>query len=179
MFTGNVGFAQGLEILPKTAALLKEKGKKALFCIVGEGRYLPQFREEIKKLHVEEYFCLISRQLATRIPELLAAADVTFLSFMETKLFEMTIPAKLQSYMACGMPVIAAAGGESKRVIEAAACGMCTPCGNAEELAQVMIQMLTMPKEKLQEMGAHSRAYFEKYFEKQKLMDEIEIYFEK
>lgn len=177
MFTGNVGFAQGLEILPKTAVLLKEQEKKVLFCIVGEGRYLAQFKEEIQKLQVEEYFCLISRQPATRIPELLAAAGAAFLSFMETKLFEMTIPAKLQSYMACGMPVIAAAGGESRRVIEEAECGVCSPCGDAEALAESIIKMMKLSEEELQEMQSNSREYFERYFEKQKLMDQIDQYF--
>ena len=177
MFTGNVGFAQGLEILPKTAAILKKQEKKILFCIVGEGRYLPQFKEEIKKLQVEDYFCLISRQPATRIPELLAAADAAFLSFMETKLFEMTIPAKLQSYMACGMPVLAAAGGESKRVIEEAACGLCTPSGDANALAESIIRMMQLSANKLQEMKSNSRNYFEENFEKQKLMDQIDQYF--
>ena len=177
MFTGNVGFAQGLEILPKTAALLKEQEKKVLFCIVGEGRYLAQFKEEIQKLQVEEYFCLISRQPATRIPELLAAANAAFLSFMETKLFEMTIPAKLQSYMACGMPVIAAAGGESRRVIEEAECGMCSPCGDAESLAESIIKMMQLSEEELQKMKSKSREYFERYFEKQKLMDQVDQYF--
>ena len=177
MFTGNVGYAQGLEILPKTALLLKEKGEKILFCIVGEGRYLPQFKEEIKKFQVEDYFCLISRQPATRIPELLADADAAFLSFMETKLFEMTIPAKLQSYMACGMPVLAAAGGESKRVIEEAACGLCTPSGDANALAESIIRMMQLSENKLQEMKSNSRNYFEKNFEKQKLMDQMDQYF--
>ena len=177
MFTGNVGYAQGLEILPKTALLLKEKGEKILFCIVGEGRYLPQFKEEIRKLQIEEYFCLINRQPAMRIPELLAAADASFLSFMETKLFEMTIPAKLQSYMACGMPVLAAAGGESKRVIEEAACGLCTPSGDANALAESIIRMMQLSANKLQEMKSNSRNYFEENFEKQKLMDQIDQYF--
>ena len=165
------------KVKTKTAELLKKQRKKVLFCIVGEGRYLTQFKEEIQKLRVEEHFCLISRQPATRIPELLAAADAAFLSFMETKLFEMTIPAKLQSYMACGMPVIAAAGGESKRVIEEAECGVCSPCGDAEALAESIIKMMQLSEEELQEMQSNSREYFERYFEKQKLMDQIDQYF--
>ena len=97
---------------------------------------------------------------------------------METKLFEMTIPAKLQSYMACGIPVIAAASGESKRVIEEAGCGICTPSGNAQMLADSVSQMMQLPKESWKNMGKNARDYFEKNFEKQKLMDEIESYFE-
>ena len=88
IFTGNVGYAQGLDILPKTAKLLKEKEENIFFIIVGEGRYLPELEKEISKLDVEEMFCMVPRQPAEKIPELLAICDAAFLSFMETKLFE-------------------------------------------------------------------------------------------
>lgn len=179
MFTGNVGYAQGLDVLPRTAQSLKRDGQKVRFCIVGEGRYLEALKNEIKKLEVEEMFCMVPRQPAAKIPKLLAAVDAAFLSFMETKLFEMTIPAKLQSYMACGMPVIAAASGESERVIKEADCGICCPSGNADALAEAIRKMMEYPPKKRQLMGSNARAYFEKNFEKQKLMNQIEKYFQK
>lgn len=179
MFTGNVGYAQGLDILPKTARILKEHGKKVLFCIVGEGRYLEEFKAEIQKLQVEEMFCMIPRQPATEIPRLLAASDAAFLSFMETKLFEMTIPAKLQSYMACGMPVIAAASGESKRVITEASCGVCSPSGDAKALAASIEKMMECSREELQKMRENARNYFDAHFDKKKLLGEMEQYFRK
>lgn len=179
MFTGNVGYAQGLDILPKTAHILKERGRNVLFCIVGEGRYLEEFKAEIKKLQVEEMFCMIPRQPATEIPRLLAASDAAFLSFMETKLFEMTIPAKLQSYMACGMPVIAAASGESKRVITEASCGVCSPSADAKALAASIEKLMDCGQEELQKMSKNARNYFEEHFDKKKLLDEMEQYFRK
>lgn len=178
MFTGNVGFAQGLDILPRTAKLLKEKGQNVLFCIVGEGRYLEDLKREIKEQEIEELFCLIDRQLAEEIPRLLAASDAAFLSFMETKLFEMTIPAKLQSYMACGMPVLAAAAGESKRVIEEAQCGLCSPGGDAQALAENILKMIQMNASEREHLGINARNYFEEHFEKKKLLDQIDHYFQ-
>ena len=177
IFTGNVGYAQGLDILPRTAKLLKKEGRQVLFCIVGEGRYLEEFRSEIRNCHVEEMFCMIPRQPAVKIPVFLAAADAAFLSFMETKLFEMTIPAKLQSYMACGIPVLAAASGESRRVIEEADCGVCSPSGDEKRLAEAVKYMMDLPEEERKLMGTAGRNYFEEHFEKRKLMDEIEPYF--
>ena len=89
----------------------------------------------------------------------------------------MTIPAKLQSYMACGMPVIAAASGETKRIIEEAGCGVCSPSGDADALAETITVMMKQTSEELQLMKNNSREYFEKHFEKQKLMNELEKYF--
>ena len=177
VFTGNVGYAQGLDILPRTAAILKNKQKEVLFCIVGEGRYLEEFKTEIGKLGVAEMFCLIPRQPANRIPQLLAACDAAFLSFMETKLFEMTIPAKLQSYMACGMPVIAAASGESKRVIDEAECGICSPSGDEKALAESIEIIIQYSEDKMEIMKRNARKYFEDNFDKKKLLDVIEKYF--
>lgn len=179
IFTGNVGYAQGLDILPRTAAILQEHKKNVLFCIVGDGRYLEEFKKEIEKRQVQEMFCLIGRKSAERIPELLSACDVAFLSFMETKLFEMTIPAKLQSYMACGMPVIAAASGETKRVIEEAKCGWCSPSGDEKALVHSIDMMLQEDTKNLRRLGNNARQYFEKNFRKELLMNEINRYFVK
>ena len=87
-----------------------------------------------------------------------------------------TIPAKLQSYMACGMPIIASAQGETERIIREAECGVCSSIGNPEALADAIRDMMT---ENLDEMHRKSREYFKKHFEKQMLMDEMERYFNK
>lgn len=172
IFTGNIGTAQGLQILPKTAKLLKDE--KIKFVMVGDGRYLDGFNKEVEKLGVKEKFVMVPRQPAERIPELLAACDATFLSFQDAELWTMTIPAKLQSYMACGMPVIAAAQGETERVIIEAQCGVCSEIGNADELSVKIKEMMTAD---LNEMRKNSRKYFEEHFDKQMLMDQMEEYF--
>lgn len=172
VFTGNIGYAQGLDILPQTAGLLKEENIE--FVIVGDGRYKQELQKTIRDMGVEDMFVLIDRQSPERIPEILAACDVAFLSFMDTKLFEMTIPAKLQTYMACGMPVLAAAGGETRRIIAEAECGECAALGNARELAEKITVMQSM---NLGELGSRARAYFEANFNKGKLMDVMDGYF--
>lgn len=172
IFTGNIGTAQGLDILPKTAELLKEEDVQ--FVMVGDGRYLEEFNNEVMKRGVKEQFVMIPRQPAERIPELLSACDAAFVSFQDDPLWTKTIPAKLQSYMACGMPVIAAAQGETKRVINDAGCGVCSAIGDSEELSEKIKEMM---KADLGMLGKKSREYFEKNFDKQILMDQMEEYF--
>lgn len=174
IFTGNIGYAQGLDILPKTAELLKKEGAKVKFYIVGDGRYKEEFENEINDRDVADMFQLIGRQPAERIPELLAACDAAFLSFMNNPLFEKTIPAKLQSYMACGMPIIASASGETKRIIEEAECGGCCEIGDVEELKNNIFQSIN---KHLNQMKENSRDYYMKRFQKQVLLDQFEQYF--
>ena len=174
IFTGNIGQAQGLDILPKTAQLLRDENIE--FVIVGDGRYREEFEKEISQCGVSDMFVLVERQPAEYIPKLLAACDAAFISFQNAQLWTMTIPAKLQSYMACGMPIIASAFGETQRVIEEAECGLCAPIGDEQALAQ---QILKLKNEDLSAMAENSRAYYEKHFEKHSIMDGLDVYFKK
>lgn len=169
VFTGNIGTAQGLDILPETAKLLTDTNVK--FVIVGDGRYQSEFEKHIDECNVRDRFIIIPRVTPMVIPEVLSACDVGFISFNNTSLWEMTIPAKLQSYMACGKPIIASASGETKRVIGEADCGICTEIGNAEALAEGIKKIMSMDKDKL---SYNARKYFESHFDKKMLMDEMD-----
>lgn len=170
-FTGNIGTVQGLDILPRTAGLLRDENVK--FVIVGDGRYQAEFENEIRNQSVQNKFIMIPRQPAERIPELLSVCDVAFLSFKDEPLWTKTIPAKLQSYMACGMPVIASAEGETKRIIEEADCGICCGIGDAKQLAEGIRNLMQMD---LMTMRENSRSYCENCFNKIKLMDQMDLF---
>lgn len=171
IFTGNIGTAQGLQILPKTAEMLKKANVN--FVMVGDGRYLAEFNTEVEKHGVSEKFIMIPRQPAERIPELLAVCDAAFISFQDAELWRKTIPAKLQSYMACGMPIIASAEGETERIVKEAMCGICCKIGDVEGLAEAV---LNMSRQNVSTMAKKSRKYFEEHFDQQRLMDEMDWY---
>lgn len=171
IFTGNIGTAQGLDILPKTAELLKDENVK--FVIVGDGRYMEEFICDIEKRGVGEKFIMIPRQPADKIPMLLSACDTAFVSFANNDLWKKTIPAKLQSYMACGMPVIASAGGETERIIEESGCGICCKVADEKALSDGIRNMM---KTDLHLMEQRSLEYCRKFFDKNVLMDEMECY---
>src|SRR5699024_7944686 len=118
IFAGNIGNAQGLDILPRVAKVIKEKqlNENIRFNIIGDGRYKDTLVEMVQLNKVADMFNFIPKQPANRIPEFMAACDSAFLCLTESPLFAMTIPAKLQSYMACGIPVIASADGETNQI---------------------------------------------------------------
>ena len=177
IFTGNIGKAQGLEILPKIAKELKNENIK--FIIVGDGREKENFIQSIKDNDVEDMFIMIDKQPATRIPEMLSCCDSAFLSFMDNDLFNKTIPAKLQSYMACGMPIVAVAGGESKRIINEAKCGVVIPIGEDKKFVAKIQELKSTDKSKLKEFGNNSYRYCNDNFNQVDLMNYIDNYFKK
>ena len=42
--------------------------------------------------------------------------------------------------MACGMPIIASASGETKRVVEEAECGLCSQNGDVSEYIYTLLK---------------------------------------
>ena len=174
IFTGNIGTAQGLDILPKTAELLKHENVR--FIIVGDGRYLDEFIRTIESKSVSDKFVMIPRQPAEKIPMLLSACDAAFVSFADNDLWKKTIPAKLQSYMACGMPIIASAGGETERIINESESGICCKVGDEKALSEGIKQMMSLD---IGRLGRNSLDYCSKNFDKKLLMDEMECYLQK
>jgi len=126
---------------------------------------------------VEDMFLLIEGQPADRIPAFLACCEVAFVSFMENELFAKTIPAKLQSYMACGMPILASATGETERIIKEAECGISAAIGKKKELCRAILTFMSMNQEDLEKMGRNSRKYSVEHFDKKKILDRMDFVF--
>ncbi len=172
-FTGNIGYAQGLDILPRTAEILKRRNVKCEFIIIGEGRYSDELKKDILARNVGDMFYFLGRKKPEEIPGYLALCDVAFVSLANNELFQMTIPAKLQSYMACGMPILAVASGETKRVIEEAKCGICCEYTSVYELAELICQMISND---LQEWAQNASKYCQNKFDKNTLLNAIECW---
>jgi glycosyltransferase involved in cell wall biosynthesis len=75
--------------------------------------------------------------------------------------------------MACGMPIIASAGGETERIINEAGCGICCKVGDEKALCSGIKRMLTEDNDKF---GKNSFEYCKTNFSKSKLMDEMDRY---
>lgn len=179
VFAGNIGVAQGLEILPKCACVLKTKNIKARFNVIGDGRFKETLQTEVIDNGVTEYFNFIAKKPATDIPKYLSACDAALVSLAPNEIFRMTLPAKLQTYFACGIPVLVCADGEIQQVIQEAEAGLCCDAGDYEALAGIVEQVSKMPDETLKELGRNARRYFESHFEKQKLLNQIDAIFAK
>ena len=173
VFTGNIGIAQGLEILPEVAAALASESVYPEFVMIGDGRSRKELEDKITSYGVSEMFTFLGTKEPMQIPAYLALSDIAFLSFKKSDLFSMTIPAKMQSYMACGMPILAVADGETRRIIEEAQCGLVCEFDRPEMLAEYIKQCMNGEHD-LALMRENAKAYSEKHFDKTEIMDMLE-----
>lgn len=175
-FAGNVGMAQGLEILPIIGQRLKKENVNVRFNIVGSGRYLETLINEVTKNALQEYFNFLEPVPPTEISEIFSASDFSFVSLQENEIFSMTIPAKLQSSMACGKPILLSASGESKDIVIKAECGYASDAGDVNHLIENIKKIVKLDKKQIEKLGNNSRNYFENNFEKEKLLDSIDSF---
>ncbi len=173
MFAGNVGAAQSFETILAAAEHLK-RHSRIHWLIVGDGRMMSWVREEIGKRGLAGCVHLLGRHPVGSMPSWFAQADVMLVALRRDPIFSMTIPAKLQSYMACGRPVIAALDGEGARVVTVAGAGVAVPADDPSRLAAAVLDLSNVSGEELAGMGALGREYFEGHFDRDLLLDRLE-----
>jgi glycosyltransferase involved in cell wall biosynthesis len=179
VFAGNIGGAQGLDILPKTAKILMDKNIKVRFNIVGDGRYKENLVELVKKYKVKKMFNFVAKQPAKRIPEFMSVSDASLICLGKSKIFAKTIPAKTQSCLACGIPIIVSADGEIQDIINESEAGICSTAGNEKELAKNIEKIVNTPKGELLKMSNNALKYYQKQFEKEETLKIMDSWFNK
>ena len=174
VFAGNVGQAQGLGILVDGARQLKEEGLKARFHIVGDGRYLAKLKEQIRDAQVSSYFHFISRKPAQEVAAYLALADAVLITLSKSNVFAITIPAKTQSCMACGRPILVSADGEIQRIVRDAGAGLCSDAEDSRALTENIKIMMNMEREEREAYGRRALQYSQRHFNKNMLLNRLD-----
>jgi glycosyltransferase involved in cell wall biosynthesis len=173
MFAGNVGAAQSFETILAAAERLRGE-REIQWVILGDGHQRPWVEREIARRGLAESVRLLGQHPVERMPTYFALADAMLVTLRSDPVFALTIPSKIQSYMACGRPIVASLDGEGARVVEASGCGLTCAAGDAEGLAKAVLSLCRMPREAREEMGARGRTYFLQHFERERLLDQLE-----
>ncbi|MDK4736445.1 glycosyltransferase family 4 protein [Rhizobium sp. CNPSo 3490] len=178
MFAGNMGAAQSLDTIVEAADILRNE-KTIKWIIVGDGRQREWVQNEVARRGLQEAVHLMGRHPVHTMPSWFAQADVMLASLSCDPIFAMTIPAKIQSYLACAKPIIAALDGEGARIVEEAGTGVGVPAENARALADAVLAMSRKSPDELRQMGESGLDYFNGEFERELLLNKLEAVFEK
>lgn len=177
MFAGNIGDAQDFPAILDAAEQLKnDAGVRWL--IVGDGRASEWVRSEVVRRGLEHCFLLLGRYQVERMPSFFKHADALLVSLKDEPIFAMTIPGKLQSYLAAGIPVLAMLNGEGAEIVDGAGAGLSCPAGDGVALAAAVKKMAGMEIEGRQGMGRRGRAVSEQEFDRGVLISRLLSWFE-
>ena len=171
MFTGNIGEAQDFVHVMEAAKLLKDNNK-IKFILIGDGRKRQWVTDYIEKNDLSETVIWLGRFPLDMMPAFCSRADVLFLALKDDFIFSLTAPAKLQSYMAVGKPIVAMIDGETQNIISEAQCGICVNAGDYKAFADSILSM--SEDSALERLGYSGYEYFKANFSKKICFDRLE-----
>lgn len=176
VFAGNIGEAQGLEIIIDAAETMKDTN--IVFHIVGDGRNKKKLQKLCHSKGLEDTILFYGQIPEKDIPNYLEEADTALLILKPDSIFDMTIPAKLQTYMACGCMITGCVQGVTKDIIQESQSGIVTDDVSAIALKETCLKLLELDKQQLNAYKNNSLQYSNDFFCKNKLIDQLEKYME-
>lgn len=165
IYGGNMGAAQALDNVLKAARLLVDL-PDVQFVLIGSGVEENNLRQAARTAGLSNVR-FIRRQPAELMPRFFSLADALLVHLRRDALFEITIPSKTISYLACGRPVIASLSGDGADVIANAEAGLTCRPEDPEALALAVRKLHEIPVEQREKMGISGRkAYLDNYTRK-------------
>lgn len=172
LFAGNIGEAQDFDSIVQAAEITK-KLPEIKWIIIGDGRKKSWVEFEITRLGLQETVFLLGRYPMEDMPSLFVHADLMLLSLKDEEIFSMTIPAKVQSYMAFGKPIVGMLNGIGADVIRKADCGYVGNAGDYTMLANNIIEAYQQDPNILIEKGINGKNYYNQNFSKKVIIDNL------
>jgi len=179
VFAGNIGVAQSFDTIIDAAIILKKTLSNFKLIIIGDGRDKKRVVSRINKLSLSDNFSFLGSYPPTDMSDFFACADALLVSLKNTEIFSMTIPGKLQSYLACGKPIIASLNGIGAKIIVESKSGFVSKSEDSKALAESIIKFSNLNNSERIQYGANARDYFEKEFERISLLKRLIDIFEK
>jgi colanic acid biosynthesis glycosyl transferase WcaI len=176
MFAGNIGSVQALPTI-LAAAELTRNHPEVQWLIVGDGSMRAWVSAEVQKRRLSSTVHLLGRYPPREMPKLFAGVDALLVTLRRDPVLALTIPSKVQSYLAAGKPIVGSLDGEGAAIIREAGAGLCGPAEDPEALAAQVLALQSLGASARADMGRRGREYFLAQFRDDLLIDRLEGWF--
>lgn len=174
MIAGNLGKSQNLDAVAEAMLAMKDTPEvKWLF--IGDGSRKQWLDNFIKDNGLEEIAYTYGRFPFEAMPAFYKAADAMLVTLRGGfPHLGMVVPARLQSYMSAGKPVLAMIGPGGADIIKEADCGYAVDAGDSQGLVRVIKEKVLTDKIAFKEKGRNGRLYYESNFQLKDCIDHLE-----
>jgi glycosyltransferase involved in cell wall biosynthesis len=170
-YAGVHGLAQGLDSIIHSARMLSSH-KEILFVFLGDGPQKPHLRS-IAADNALTNISFLPPVMISRMPDVLAAVDVSIVPLKNDSLFRGALPSKLFETIGAGVPVIAAVDGEARRFVKESRGGLVVEPENPRELAEAIL-LLQGDAGLRQMFSEHGRIYVENNYNRKNIFEKFE-----
>lgn len=174
MIAGNLGKSQNLEAVTEVMLGLKDVSEVKWIFVGGGSRreWLEQF---IKDNALEDRAICVGQYPFKAMPAFLKQADAMLVTLRAGfPHLEAVVPARLQSYMSAGRPVLAMIGCGGADIINESQCGYAVPAGDSDALIKIIKEKVLLNKDAFSMMGNNGRHYYEKNYRMDLCIDNLE-----
>jgi colanic acid biosynthesis glycosyl transferase WcaI len=172
-YLGNIGEAQDFPAVLDAVAQLSHRDDIHWF-IVGDGSRAEWVREQLVSRGLQHRVSLPGAFPPQDMARFYSDADALLVCLRRERLFELTVPSKVQTYLAAGVPIIGMLDGEGARIIRDAGAGFACSAGGSAALAQAVETLKSLPREQRALMGQAGIAYNQQEFAFQRIVDRFE-----
>ncbi len=156
VYAGNLGYAQGLDMVLDAAKNMQGDDRDISFLLVGSGNARNHLESRVREEHLGNVRVLPSVS-PERYPEVLGSSDVALVT-LDPRIEKLAVPSKTYSILAAGKPLIAVMGANSEvggMVVEHR-CGERVDPGDVRGLVET-VRRLHDNRTEREQMGLNAR----------------------
>ncbi|WP_114424565.1 glycosyltransferase family 4 protein [Nocardioides houyundeii] len=157
LYAGNHGRAQALDSL--VDAFMDPATAPAHLVLLGDGVSKPDLVRRAAGKDRLHFLDPVPREEAVRMSR---ASDVHVVSLADDPLFAVTMPSKVQSGLATGLPVLVVAPGDSAAVVTGECAGLAASPGDVAAVVEAVSVFNEMTQKDLAKMGERGREAYER-----------------
>ena len=162
VIAGNVGTVQGLGIIIEASKILAIASPQVQFVIVGDGVDRPNLERLATSLGLKNILFLPRRPIQ-EIAGLLHCADALLVHLKDDPLFAVTIPSRVQAYLAVGRPLLCGLRGDGAEMVQQAGAGICFEPENPQALASAVGVLLQQSPVEMARLAENGRTYYKQH----------------
>ena len=162
--------AQGIDLVISALDRIKDN-KRIKLLLMGDGTEFETLQNAVKALGLTDRIVFTGWIPFTRLPAYMRLCDVMMMCLKDNEVLNITVPAKLQTYMSCSKPVLAFMNGAGADVVNEAQCGISVAAEDVEGLSEAFVKLAEMNEDELKTLGSNGKEYCDLYFEREHVLD--------
>ena len=148
VFAGNLGDAQDLKTLIKLGLILKKNKNKIIIDILGDGKNFLFLKKNIEKYQLTKYLNLQGYIQGRQLSNFYQKSSALLIMLVPGAGISKTIPAKFQTYLAYGRPLLSCSNGDVSQIVTKNNLGLSCTSGNVNRLYQNIMLLKKMSLKK-------------------------------
>ncbi len=174
LFAGNIGEAQDIPNILEAVKKL-DKPNESCFVFLGEGSKMTLCKKITDDNNLKNVFFLGIVNVSD-VKYYIKKSDFMIISLVSKEIFKLYMPAKFQTYLSFGKPIVSSCDGVINDLVSKNNCGISCKSSNSNELSNAFRTLINSNKSKLKTYSYNSLNLYNSQYVRQKV---LKYFFEK